>query len=73
MRLRESADVNRVSEVMRSPRNLPSKRTRSADDRRSPSSERVHPERSGERRERVRKSIDKVLTEHSDLMAKLAK
>jgi hypothetical protein len=56
---------------MRSPRHLPSKPTPRGNERRPV--ERVRPERADERRERVRKSIDKVLTEHSNLMAKLAK
>jgi hypothetical protein len=58
---------------MRSARKALSKPSRRADDGRTPEPERVRPEKPGDRRERVRRSIDKVLTEHSDLMAKLAK
>ncbi len=43
-------------------------------DPRAPGTKRLlPPEDREDRRKRVRRSIDKVLTEHSDLMAKLAK
>jgi len=40
---------------------------------RAPGTKRLPPEDREDRRKRVRRSIDKVLTEHSHLMAKLAK
>ena len=50
-----------------------SKASRGAHQGRAPEPERVRPEKHGDRRELIRRSIDKVLTEHSDLMAKLSR
>ena len=66
--------VSRVPRVMRPARKTRPKSSGRTGDPRAPGTKRLlPPEDREDREERVRRSIDKVLTEHSDLMAKLAK